>query len=63
MLIGETLNEEQVDTLFAECMGEENDDGEVDYIRECFGMIENRCLLHGEFPLFSAFLAKMCGKE
>lgn len=36
MIIGENLNQEQVDTLFADCMGEENDDGEIDYIRKCF---------------------------
>ena len=40
VIIGETLNEEQVDTLFAECMGEENDDGEIEYIRKCDKIIE-----------------------
>ncbi len=30
------MTQDQVDELFADCMGEENDDGEIDYIRKCF---------------------------
>ncbi|XP_037042850.1 myosin light chain alkali-like [Bradysia coprophila] len=32
LALGETLTQDQVDAVFADCMGEENDDGEVDYI-------------------------------
>lgn len=37
--LGERLEPEQVDALFKDCMGEENDDGEIQYAREymfCF---------------------------
>lgn len=34
---GEALTQEQVDTLYAECMGEENDDGEIEYTRKYSG--------------------------
>lgn len=36
--IGESLTQEQVDELFADCMGEENDDGEIEYIRKFIKM-------------------------
>lgn len=32
---GEPLDNEQVETLFKDCMGEENDDGEIKYGRKC----------------------------
>lgn len=31
---GERLEPEQVEILFADCMGEENDDGEIKYVRK-----------------------------
>jgi len=31
LALGETLENEQVDSVFKDCMGEENDDGEVQY--------------------------------
>lgn len=33
-LKGEQLTQDQVDVLFEDCMGEENDDGEIEYIRK-----------------------------
>lgn len=35
--LGETLTADQVDTVFKDCLGEENEDGEIKYARECFG--------------------------
>ncbi|KAJ6646155.1 Myosin light chain alkali [Pseudolycoriella hygida] len=32
LALGETLTQEEIDILFADCMGEENDDGEIEYI-------------------------------
>lgn len=34
LALGETLTQEQVDAVFKDCMGEENDDGEIKYARE-----------------------------
>jgi Ca2+-binding EF-hand superfamily protein len=31
LALGETLDNEQVDAVFKDCMGEENDDGEIQY--------------------------------
>lgn len=33
-LAGETLDNEQVETVFKDCMPEENDDGEIKYARK-----------------------------
>lgn len=35
LALGEALQPEQVEALFKDCMGEENDDGEIQYTRKC----------------------------
>lgn len=34
LALGETLTQEQIDEVFKDCMGEENDDGEIKYARK-----------------------------
>lgn len=37
--LGEALDAEQVEQVFKDCMGEENDDGEIQYARKYFRSI------------------------
>lgn len=43
MHLGDPLDNEQVDACFKDCMPEENDDGEIKYVRE---YSSKRNLLH-----------------